>query len=386
MSDVAKNPLLPEPVFPKLEVPEPPNIPGVDPTNAQHPSCDGEAYKVIPSPDRIKVPAEGAVRIMIGVPILSYTHEFVESFMRFWTQICVHANRKFEVGYFFVYRKPVHMAEQQIVDVALYNKCTHVLFMDDDIYDVNIGMLQSLIDADKDVISGVMYASKFPHAMCCFRRFDPAKKVIDMPVDNSMYRLYEIPCNCTNCGLGLSHWDAKFCPVCGAPQDNLIQKVDLIPFCFTLVKMSVFDKLKKPYFHCTIDYPTDSWFADRCIEAGIQEWAHMGVRLNHAGCSDMTRPFMFQLGMEKAKATDTIVNISQEDMNKHEFLLHNKMHDAEEKLKPIIDFITPENKKEAEGTVVVPEPSVAGKGETNDSSGKSITDGVPEEAGTQVSG
>lgn len=341
MSDTnTKNPLLPEVTYPTMDMPTPPVVPGVDPAQAQHPSCEGEIYKVNPSPDFIKPPAPGVPRILVGIPILSYSHEFVESFLKFWTQIAAMTPKTFEAGYHFVYRKPVHMAEQQIVDVARYNKCTHVLFMDDDIYDVGLEQLNMLLRADKDVIAGVMYASKFPHAMCCFRRYDTSKKVIDMPVDNSMYRLYEIPCNCTKCGVGMSHWDAKFCPVCGASQDNLIQKVDLIPFCFTLMKLSVFDRIKEPYFHCTTNYPTDSWFADRCIEAGIQEWAHMGVRLNHAGCSDQTRPFMFNLGLEKVKGTKGIVNITQDDMHKHEAMLHNKMKEAEGKLKPTPEFIS----------------------------------------------
>lgn len=362
-----KNPLLPDVTYPTMDMPEPPKVPGVDPKEAKHMSCEGEIYQVNPSPDSIKAPEAGMPRILIGIPILSYSHEFVESFMKFWTQICTMTPKKFEAGYFFVYRKPVHMAEQQIVDVARYNKCTHILFMDDDIYDVNVDMLMKLLDADKDVIAGVMYASKFPHAMCCFRRYDTSKKVIDMPVDNSMYRLYEIPCSCTKCGVGLSHWDAKFCPVCGASQDNLIQKVDLIPFCFTLMKLSVFDRVKEPYFHCTTNYPTDSWFADRCIEAGIQEYAHMGVRLNHAGCSDATRPYMFQQGMEKAKAGKSIVNITQEDMQKHEFMLHNKMKEAENKLKPQPEFIKPQEV-------------------SNDSPKSDIPQAVPQEQSAQVSG
>lgn len=379
-----KNPLLPEPVFPTLDMPEPPAIPGVDPNNAKHVSCEGEIYATQPSPDSIPAP-QGRPRILIGVPTLTYSHEFVESFMKFWTQICTMPDKKFEAGYFFAHRKPVHMAEQQIVDVARFNKCTHVLLMDDDIYDVTLDMLNKLIDADKDVISGVMYASGFPYAMCCFRRYDITKKVIDMPADNSMYRLYEIPCNCTKCGLGLSHWDAKFCPVCGEPQDNILQKVDLIPFPFTLIKMSVFDRMKQPYFHCTTVYPSDSWFADRCIEAGIQEWAHMGVRLNHRGISDATRGFYFQMGLEKAKQGQSVVNISQEDMHKHEFMLHNKMKEAEEKLKPKPDFVTSENEKIAEAAIVEAEPIVADKEGTNDSTTQSINISVPEEKSVEIS-
>jgi hypothetical protein len=361
-SIVTNNPLLPKPTFPNLAMPEPPIIPGQS-SEAQHPSCVGEVYTTKPSPDTIPHPAPGMLRIMIGVPILTWSHEFAESFLKFWTQICMSQTKKFEAGYFFAHRKPVHMAEQQILDVARYNKCTHILFMDDDIYDVTLEMLQKLIDADKEVISGVMYASGFPYAMCAFRRYDDTKKVIDMPSDNRMFRLYEIPCRCIKCGNGISHWDAKFCPVCGEPQDNLIQKVDLIPFPFTLIKVSALDKMKKPIFHCEIEYPSDSWFADRCQEAGVQEYVHMGVRLNHRGITDATRQHYFQMGLDKTKQGAGCVTISQEDMHKHELILHNKMKEAEDKLKPKLNLITPENQKAAEDATVVSEPAVAGIGE-----------------------
>ena len=206
--------------------------------------------------------------------------------------------------------------------------------MDDDIYDTSAEDLDKLLAADKDVIGGVMHASKFPHAMCVFRRFDTSKKVIDMPADTSMYRLYEVPCLCTQCKAPQSHWDGKHCSACGAKQDNLIQQADLIPFPFTLMKMSVFDKIKTPWFHCTAGYPTDSWFADRLIEVGMTEYAHMGVRLNHAGVTDETKPLYAQMGMAKAQKANAIVNITPEQMQIHQNLLVNKMKETEDRMQP----------------------------------------------------
>ena len=54
---------------------------------------------------------------------------------------------------------------------------THLLLMDDDIYDVTANDLFTLLEADKEVIGGIMFTSGFPHAMCAFRRFDLTKKV-----------------------------------------------------------------------------------------------------------------------------------------------------------------------------------------------------------------
>lgn len=360
---------LPTPTFPDLNTPEEP--PSDVPANEVHMSCEGEIYVAPKENPNILPPKEGIPRIMIGIPILTYSHEFVQCFIKFWTQLCLLAEGKFQAGYHFMHRKPVHMAEEALVDIARYNKCTHILFIDDDITDYTMEDLQRLIDADKDVIGGVMYASKFPYAMCVFRRYDTDKKVIDMPSDNSMFRLYEVPCACPNpkCNFRLSHWDAKFCPVCGGPVDNMIQKADLIPFPFTLMKLSIFDKIKKPAFYCSNIYPTDSWFADKCREVGIQQYAHMGVRLNHNGVNDVSKPFMLQQGIAEKRAADNqgIVDISEESMAMHEFLLNNKMNEAEAKCKVQLDIVEPKKSEVS-----------------NDSSTKSVTDGVTKEEGTEV--
>jgi hypothetical protein len=329
---------LPEPELPELEMPESPKV--GQPEDGFHMSCEGE--KDLPPVDNtiVSEPTPGKPRILIGIPILLYSHEFVQSFLKFWQEICTMERGNMQVGYQFIYRKPVHMAEIELAKIAIFNKCTHLLLMDDDIYGISVEDLYKLLEADKDVISGHMYASKFPYASCAFRRYNTEKKVIDMPSDNSMYRLYEIPCTCQKCGWSISHWDARFCPSCGLEQNLLVQKVDLIPFPFTLIKTSVFDRLKKPWFHCTENYPSDSWFADRCIEAGIQEWVHMGVRLDHNGVNDMTRPHLMNIGLAKGRATGKgMVELSKEEMDRHQYLLHQKMKEAEAKSKTQIDFV-----------------------------------------------
>lgn len=113
----------------------------------------------------------------------------------------------------------------------------------------------------------------------------------------------------------------------------MIQQADLIPFPFTLIKMSVFDKIKQPWFHCTNAYPTDSWFCDRLLEAGMTAYAHMGVRLNHAGITDETRPHYMQMGMVQTQKAKAIVNITPEQMEIHSNLLLNKMRAVEESVK-----------------------------------------------------
>lgn len=254
-------------------------------------------------------------KILIGIPVLSWTHESVVSFINFWTSIMTYKEKKrrFHVAYKFIYRKPVHMAEEELAQFAIDCGCTHILLMDDDIYDVTVESLLMLLDADKDVIGGIMHTGGFPYAMCAFRRYNTKNKVIDMPIIKGPARLYEIP-----------------------PEQRIgIQKVDLIPFAFTLIKTNVFSKIPKPWFECTNQAPTDSWFADKILKAGLSYYAHFGVYLNHKGVTLANKHLYFQLGLleQQAKQGGNVIGLTPDEMKKHEILMTKKLEDAEAKLK-----------------------------------------------------
>lgn len=322
------------PAWPSTDMPSDPSHPLQVAPGTPRPDGQGQ-MELLPPPTAFATipPAPDKLRIMIAVPMLAVSYEFFESFLKFWTLLVVSMGQKYELMYHFAYRKPVHMAEEYLVKTAQHNQCTHILLMDDDIFDVTPADLQKLIDAKKEFISGVMYASKFPHAMCVFRRYDPTKRVIDMPADTSMYRLYEIPASCPVCSAGQSHWDIKYCISCGSKIDIAVQPCDLVPFPFTLIDLKVFDKVKQPWFHCTNGYPTDSWFCDRLMEAGIKPYAHMLVRLNHAGITDATRPHYMQMGMAKMQQNKSVVHLSPAQMDIHQNLLVARMREVEEQIK-----------------------------------------------------
>mgnify|MGYP001563517226 CR=1 FL=1 len=250
-------------------------------------------------------------KILIGVPILAWTHEFATSFLNFWTDLmtCKYKGVKFHVGYEFMYRKPVHMAEEMLAEHALDTGCSHLLLMDDDIYDVTSKDFVSLLQADKDVTSGIMYASGFPYAMCAFRRYNINTKVADQPILRGPARLYEVP-----------------------PDQRIgLQKVDLIPFCFTLIKTEVFRKLRKPWFTCNNQAPTDSWFADSVLTKGMEYYAHFDVWLNHRGITRHNVQKWIEMGMidAQAKNPSSVVNLTPEDMKRHEVIMRLKLEEAE---------------------------------------------------------
>jgi hypothetical protein len=254
-------------------------------------------------------------KILIGVPILAWTHEFAESFLQFWTELMTYQQKgmRFHVAYKFVYRKPVHLAEQEIAQLAEDSGCTHLLLMDDDIYDVHPEDLFKLLAADVDVVSGIMHASGFPHAMCAFRRYDVTTKVADQPILKGPCRLYEVPVD----------------------QRVGLQPVDLVPFCFTLIKMSSLKKLSKPWFNGDGKCPTDSWFADTVLDAGMGYYAHFGVHVNHRGITTGNVQHWINMGLANAQSKETkqIVQLTPEEMKRHEMFMRVKLEEAEKAMK-----------------------------------------------------
>lgn len=253
-------------------------------------------------------------KILIGVPILAWTHEFALSFLRFWTELitCDPAKRKFHVGFEFKYRRPVDLAEEELAELALQSGCTHLLLMDDDIYDVTAQDFFKLLDADKEVVGGIMFTSGFPHAMCAFRRFDLTKKVAEQPILDESCRLYEVP----------------------HEQRVGLQPVDLIPFGFTMFKTSIFQKLPKRWFKCDTKAPTDSHFADSCIENNIEYFAHFDVWLNHRGIRQDNVGLQSQLGMHEAQRNKgRCIPLTPEQMELQEQMVRQKMKDAENNYK-----------------------------------------------------
>lgn len=225
----------------------------------------------------------------------------------------MHKGRKFHVGYEFMYRKPVHMAEEELAELALATGSTHLLLMDDDIYDVTAEDFFNLIDADVDVVGGIMHASGFPYSMCAFRRYNTKVPVANMPITKGPSRLYEVP----------------------PEQREGLQKVDLIPFAFTLIKTDVLRKIKQPWFFCNKQAPTDSWFADSVLGKGFQYYAHFGVWLNHRGITRENRALQYQMGLQKAqkKGNNQIVALTHDEMRRHEVFMGQKLEEAEAKVK-----------------------------------------------------
>lgn len=175
--------------------------------------------------------------------------------------------RDIKYGFIFPYRKRIHAAENQIVKTALTNGFTHILRLDDDIWGVQPGDVLKLLDADKDFISAVMFIRGFPYSRCAFKKRDPNMSLLE----------------CEKRGRGALE----------EIEGDGVQPVDLTAFPFTLIKTTVYDKMKYPYFDEKDPASPDASFCQKCLDLGIQPYVHMDVQINHQEVTPWNRLGLF---------------------------------------------------------------------------------------------
>jgi hypothetical protein len=175
--------------------------------------------------------------------------------------------RGWKVGTYFVYRKPVVDADNEIAHAAISTGADYVFRMDDDIWGFQPGYVNKLIDADKEFISGVMNVAGFPYARCAFVRKHPEKNLNDI-FKNREFELVEVT------GQG-----AVPCDMTATP--------------FTLIKTTVYEKILRPYYDKIEGVAPDSTFCQKLLDAGIQPYAHMDVLLNHREVTPWNRHYLY---------------------------------------------------------------------------------------------
>ncbi len=138
-----------------------------------------------------------------------------------------------------------------VVDMAMANDCSHVLFVDDDVV-MKPDALKKLLAHDKDIVSGLYLMRNYPHQPIAF--------------DNAL-----------SDGRCLHSWlhDGK---------KGLIPVVAAGLGCL-LIKIEVFKKIEKPYIRLG-QLEKDHWCDDidfclRCRAAGIQAYLDLDVPVGH---------------------------------------------------------------------------------------------------------
>lgn len=158
-------------------------------------------------------------------------------------------------------------SRNMLIEAAQDNNCTHILFIDDD-QTFEPDALLRLLEHDKDIVSGLYLSKAYPHQPMVF----------DLADDNG---------SAAPCYLMTEDTD-KLKPIVAAG------------FGFLLVKMSVFDKLEKPYIrlgelNCE-EWCDDIGFFNRVRKAGIQSYCDMTVFIGHFG-SMIIKPYRDEKGV-----------------------------------------------------------------------------------------
>jgi hypothetical protein len=149
-------------------------------------------------------------------------------------------------------RSPAH-GRNLLIQAALDNDCTHVLFIDDDMA-YKPDSLNELLKHNVDIVSGLYLSRAYPHAPIVFDLADNSGACFPMYLMGDEPRLVEIKA----AGLG-----------------------------FLLVKTDVFRKMEKPWVRLgelnSEEWCDDIGFFKRVREAGIKSFVDMGVCVGHMG-------------------------------------------------------------------------------------------------------
>lgn len=140
-----------------------------------------------------------------------------------------------------------------IIEAALDNNCTHILFMDDDMACKPEALLQ-LLEHDKDIVSGLYLSRSYPHQPLIFDVADDSGSCLYAYLTGNESRLKEI----VAAGLG-----------------------------FCLVKTDVFRRLEKPWIRLgelnNEEWCDDIGFFNRVRKEGIKVYCDMECRIGHIG-------------------------------------------------------------------------------------------------------
>ena len=151
----------------------------------------------------------------------------------------------------------VHQNQNELVKIAKEKKASHIFFVEHDVV-FEPDTLGRLLEQDKDVIAAPYSGRKLPKEPLVYQK---------SPTGELYMMTYDI-------------WPDKPTKVYGVPTG-----------C-TLIKMSVFDKISKPYFFFEYNkkgkmlMSQDIYFSKKVNEAGMECWIDPTIPVTHVGDFD----------------------------------------------------------------------------------------------------
>lgn len=142
---------------------------------------------------------------------------------------------------------------EKIVKIAQDTHCTHLFFVDADI-SFNSSVISILVNHDKDIVGG-MYNYRFHPLTSVVKFFNEEGKTVTS-IENIPSDLFKVPALGAGC---------------------------------LLIKMSVFEKLQKPYFQVeqneegNVICTTDVAFCEQARDKGFDVWCDPTLLIKHIG-------------------------------------------------------------------------------------------------------
>jgi GT2 family glycosyltransferase len=149
----------------------------------------------------------------------------------------------------------IYDAREKLVEYAQSVNADYIFFLDSDMVPPS-DTIQSLVAHDKDIISGMIFRRKYPFQPCFYMKCDLTK---------------------TNEPIFEGPMEPEKWPKSGAFE------FEGFGLACCLIKMDVFDNIKKPYFFPRPNVGEDLTFCLKAKKAGYKMWVDFGVDCAHMG-------------------------------------------------------------------------------------------------------
>lgn len=209
-------------------------------------------------------------RILIACPTLGLDPD-PDRWLRSFTSILNQVRKLgMDHGCLFPYRLTWWPANNLIWDAAFDNKFDFILRIDDDIWNVPDNAVEKLLAADKAVIGAAYPNQRFPYMIQAVNRTEEGS-LLDICKQDRMVLKSVVQ------------------------EDPAVEvvPVDLIGFGMTLIRVADFKYFERPMYKGNEDVPDDSYFAQICLDNGIQQYVHFGVQLAHRHVTFFNNGYLF---------------------------------------------------------------------------------------------
>ena len=192
--------------------------------------------------------------VLVATPTLGLDPDpdkWLATLMRIQNNIRQHG---FSQAFLAPYRTTWWPANNEIWNTAIQYDFDYILRLDDDVWACPDDAFSKLLAADKDVIGALYPMRQFPYSMCAMKRTENVSMI-------------EIAQKNLQCMTEIS--------------GNGVIPVDLVGFGMTLIKVAPFKALGLPMYEGDQVCPDDTYFAQKCLDHGIQQYVHADVKLAH---------------------------------------------------------------------------------------------------------